>query len=243
MGGADQLVSTSRAALITLPYSNGPTEGVNTKTKRIARQMHGRAGFTLLRHRLLDDVVLASVGVHQGSTQQEDVRVEGCGRRRGGGRFRYSRRSTVAMGVGGLASIGSQVIRVTLEGSADSDQEELDACTLELRDRLLELDVEDVTLERSAAAPEGAKPGEVIAVGALAVTAVPLVLRSAVRLLETWITHRPVRTARVTIGEESLEVEAVSAADQRRVIDAFLARHGDAPQPAQVPGSGAAGEG
>ncbi|MFI2041429.1 ISL3 family transposase [Streptomyces bottropensis] len=40
-------------AALTLPYSNGPTEGVNTKTKRIARQMHGRAGFTLLRHRVL----------------------------------------------------------------------------------------------------------------------------------------------------------------------------------------------
>jgi len=38
---------------LTLPYSNGPTEGVNTKTKRIARQMHGRAGFTPLRHRIL----------------------------------------------------------------------------------------------------------------------------------------------------------------------------------------------
>jgi transposase len=40
-------------AALTLPYSIGPTEGVNTKTKRIARQMHGRAGFTLLRHRIL----------------------------------------------------------------------------------------------------------------------------------------------------------------------------------------------
>lgn len=30
-----------------------PTEGVNTKTKHIARQMHGRAGFTLLRRRIL----------------------------------------------------------------------------------------------------------------------------------------------------------------------------------------------
>lgn len=40
-------------AAFTRPYSNGPTEGVNTKTKRIARQMHGRAGFTLLRHRIL----------------------------------------------------------------------------------------------------------------------------------------------------------------------------------------------
>lgn len=40
-------------AALMLPYSNGPTEGVNTKTKRMARQMHGRAGFTLLRHRIL----------------------------------------------------------------------------------------------------------------------------------------------------------------------------------------------
>jgi transposase len=40
-------------AAVTMPYHNGVTEGVNTKTKRIMRQMHGRAGFTLLRHRIL----------------------------------------------------------------------------------------------------------------------------------------------------------------------------------------------
>lgn len=40
-------------AAVTLPYHNGGAEGVNTKTKRIMRQMHGRAGFTLLRHRIL----------------------------------------------------------------------------------------------------------------------------------------------------------------------------------------------
>jgi transposase len=50
--GLDRDRDTVDAAL-TLPYSNGPTEGVNTKTKRIARQMHGREGFTLLRHRIL----------------------------------------------------------------------------------------------------------------------------------------------------------------------------------------------
>ncbi|MEF9915628.1 ISL3 family transposase [Streptomyces sp. P5-A9] len=38
---------------LTLPYHNGRTEGVNTHTKRIMRQMHGRAGFDLLRHRIL----------------------------------------------------------------------------------------------------------------------------------------------------------------------------------------------
>jgi transposase len=40
-------------AAVTLPYHNGRTEGVNTKTKLIKRQMYGRAGFALLRHPIL----------------------------------------------------------------------------------------------------------------------------------------------------------------------------------------------
>jgi transposase len=40
-------------AAVTLPFHNGRTGGVNTKTKMIKRQMYGRVGFTLLRHRIL----------------------------------------------------------------------------------------------------------------------------------------------------------------------------------------------
>jgi hypothetical protein len=50
--GLDYDKDAVRAAL-TLPFHNGGAEGVNTKTKRIMRQMHGRAGFSLLRHRIL----------------------------------------------------------------------------------------------------------------------------------------------------------------------------------------------
>ena len=38
---------------LTLPYSNGPIEGANTKVKFLKRQMYGRAGFRLLRQRIL----------------------------------------------------------------------------------------------------------------------------------------------------------------------------------------------
>jgi transposase len=38
---------------LTLPYSNGPMEGANTKVKLLKRQMYGRAGFPLLRQRIL----------------------------------------------------------------------------------------------------------------------------------------------------------------------------------------------
>jgi hypothetical protein len=40
-------------AAVTLPYHNGRTEGASNKTKMLKRQMFGRAGFELLRHRIL----------------------------------------------------------------------------------------------------------------------------------------------------------------------------------------------
>jgi len=40
-------------AALTLPFHNGRTEGASTRTKMIKRQMYGRAGFALLRHRIL----------------------------------------------------------------------------------------------------------------------------------------------------------------------------------------------
>jgi transposase len=48
--GLDLDINAVTAAL-TLPFHNGRTEGVNTKM--IKRQMYGRAGFALLRHRIL----------------------------------------------------------------------------------------------------------------------------------------------------------------------------------------------
>jgi transposase len=50
--GLDLDIKAATAAF-TLPHHNGRTEGVNTKTKMLKRQMFGRAGFELLRHRIL----------------------------------------------------------------------------------------------------------------------------------------------------------------------------------------------
>jgi len=50
--GLQKEFSALQAAL-TLPYSNGPVEGVITKVKLIKRSMYGRGGFPLLRQRVL----------------------------------------------------------------------------------------------------------------------------------------------------------------------------------------------
>lgn len=42
------------AAGLTLPYSSGPVEGAITRIKALKRQMYGRAGFSLLRKRILN---------------------------------------------------------------------------------------------------------------------------------------------------------------------------------------------
>lgn len=41
------------AAGLTLPYSNGPTEGVVNTIKMLKRQTYGKASFPLLRKRIL----------------------------------------------------------------------------------------------------------------------------------------------------------------------------------------------
>ncbi|MGW7634414.1 hypothetical protein [Streptomyces decoyicus] len=117
------------------------------------------------------------------------------------------------------------VSRLTLDltGASDTDADELQSLGEQLRRALLELDVEDVQLARQgAAAPAGAKPGEVIAVGALVVTTVPLLVRQVLQLVDTWLRHRPLRSVTVEIDGDTIELGNASAEDQRRLIDAFV---------------------
>ncbi|MGW9173684.1 hypothetical protein [Streptomyces decoyicus] len=117
------------------------------------------------------------------------------------------------------------VSRLTLDltGASDTDAEELQSLAEQLRRALLELDVDNVRLARQGGvAPEGAKPGEVIAVGALVVTTVPLLVRQVLQLVDTWLRNRPLRSVTVEIDGDTIELGNASAEDQRRLIDAFV---------------------
>ncbi|GAA1226854.1 hypothetical protein GCM10009665_16750 [Kitasatospora nipponensis] len=52
-GSRQFALSTCPPVLLTTRHHSGRTEDVNIRTKRIMRQMHGRAGFDLIRHRIL----------------------------------------------------------------------------------------------------------------------------------------------------------------------------------------------
>jgi hypothetical protein len=114
---------------------------------------------------------------------------------------------------------------LAVDGGDDTDARELADLTTQLRRRLLELDVERVELVRSEDIPPGAKPVEAIAIGALLVTAAPAAFKSVAALVDSWLRNRPVRSAKVTIEGDSIELAKVSRAEQQQLLQSFLEKH------------------
>jgi len=114
-------------------------------------------------------------------------------------------------------------MRLVVSGAADVRPEELEDLTRQLRRRLLELDVDDVWLARSdGPVPEGAKTGDLLTAGTLAVTLAPTLIRPALRLVETWMRGRPVRTVKAEWDGRTLELGHATPEQQQRLLEAFL---------------------
>nr|WP_272954827.1 hypothetical protein [Kribbella shirazensis] len=122
------------------------------------------------------------------------------------------------MGRGGVVGAWVDVVLV------DGDPEVADRGIRQLR---RELQGEFETRDVLAAAPAGAK-GDAAAVGAVAVALggaggmVPLLIS----ILRDWLGRRTSgQRVKLTVGADSIEVEAASAEEQRELIEAFLRRH------------------
>ena len=118
-------------------------------------------------------------------------------------------------------------VSVTLgvEGAADSDQQELDQLTAQLRSRLLELDVDDVEPLRGGDIPPGARPVDPITVGALVVTLVPPLLEAVVSLVRSWMEQRHVGGVTLTIGDATIDLKEASDEERARLVQMFVEQH------------------
>ena len=124
-----------------------------------------------------------------------------------------------------VTQAGVQRLTLTLESGPDTDDQELAQLTGQLRRHLLELDVKSVETVRSMEVPAGAKPGEVIALGMLAVQLVPQLLPAVITVLTEWWKDRPVRKIELTIGHDTLRLTRASRQDQERALQLFLSKH------------------
>jgi hypothetical protein len=127
----------------------------------------------------------------------------------------------------GVISIATLTLEVS---SADSDTEELDLMTSQLRQELLQLDVDDVRLLREGPAPSGVKGLDLAAIGTLLVN---MKLSSAaltrlVNVVRSWVGRPGNRAVKMSLAGDSIQVTGLSPADQHRLIEQWIEIH--APQ-------------
>jgi hypothetical protein len=106
-------------------------------------------------------------------------------------------------------------ISVTIGPGADAD--DVAEATLQLRRELLDLDVEAVELPRAGEAPPGSRAVDVAALGTLVVTLAQSPLLASV--------VAAVRSIKLELGGDVLELAGVSSDEQRRLTDEWLRRH------------------
>jgi hypothetical protein len=116
-------------------------------------------------------------------------------------------------------------VRVDVGGS---DAEEIEQLSRQLRRQLLELEVARVDPVTSDVVAGGAKAGELLAVGALVVSLVNSsgLLAAVVAQIQAALARMGRHTVRLEIDGDVLEVTGVASDEQRRLIDAWIDRHG-----------------
>jgi hypothetical protein len=104
----------------------------------------------------------------------------------------------------------SDSIELTLlVNRGESDAEERDRATRQLRTELQDLPVDTVSVPTSGKLPAGAKAGDALAVGALAVSLAPVFVPALVNFLKTWMTRKEGRSIviRKKVGDTATEIE------------------------------------
>jgi hypothetical protein len=119
-------------------------------------------------------------------------------------------------------------LMLNIHAGPETDEEELAELTRQLREELLELDVETVGLVRAGEAPERAKAGDPVTWGALLVALVASggVLTTLINTLQSWLTRHERRSVTLEIDGDKLEVTGISSEEQQRLINTWLSRHG-----------------
>jgi hypothetical protein len=117
-------------------------------------------------------------------------------------------------------------LRIDIAAGPAADDHELALLTADLRDELLELDVYAISSAAGALPPVGAKGLDAGTAGTLLVNLTDsAVVVALIGLLRSWVTRSQGRRVRVKVGKDVLDVTAVSAEDQTKIITSWLDAH------------------
>ena len=114
-------------------------------------------------------------------------------------------------------------VRVQVAGYPDSDDEERADLAWRLREEIREHGIDDVS-HPSVPAPEGSKGGALE--WAQLVVTFAGVLPALIPAIQVWLGRHEGAAVTLEIDGDRLILDEASPADRRRLMEAFLARHG-----------------
>ncbi|MGH3751325.1 MAG: hypothetical protein ACRDRP_01275 [Pseudonocardiaceae bacterium] len=116
-----------------------------------------------------------------------------------------------------------------IAAGCDADAEELAELAVQLREQLLELDIERADPVTAGQAPPGTRAGEIVVAGALTVMlAVSRKLLTALtEVVQSWVSLSGGRSVKLELDGDVLEVTGITRRDQRELIQAWIDRHTD----------------
>ncbi|MDN3239678.1 hypothetical protein [Glycomyces tritici] len=111
--------------------------------------------------------------------------------------------------------------RITVDLGPDADDQQRSDAAAALRKILVAKQVGTVVRERTASAAEGAKSADLLGDAALVATVATstfAILREAIR---AWERQRTGRTAKVTLGDHSLELNGITQEQAKQIAEGF----------------------
>jgi hypothetical protein len=120
------------------------------------------------------------------------------------------------------------LVEVAEEGA---DEGQLEVLALLLRQELLMLDVRSVQPYEEGAAPEGSKGGLAAVAGLLSVSLAPglQAVGSVIVVIREWLRRSgSVRTVKLTVDGDVIELTGATGEMQQQLVDAFVRRHSGA---------------
>jgi hypothetical protein len=116
-------------------------------------------------------------------------------------------------------------LAVTVVGGPELDEEDLDGLARGLAKELDEAEAGQVALKSTGRVPDGAKAGDFVAIGQLVIGAIGA-LPPVVAAIRGWLRRSPAKRITLVVDGDSLTIESPSSEAENRLIDEWLARHG-----------------
>ena len=116
-------------------------------------------------------------------------------------------------------------LSLKINAMQEDGNEKLELITRRLREEILRLDVENVDLVKAGETPNGARSGDVVALGSLLVTLATSsgVLPSLINTVQSWLGRtKGSHSITLEVGGDKLEVTGISSQTQQQLIDTWL---------------------